>query len=544
MPQLLIFRDDELLSRIALQETTRIGRTQDNEVSIPDKRVSRSQCVIEKRDGLWYIRDRSGRGTVVGKRTLVSTAAKIHEGDALKLGAFVGVFDLGGLGHEDAEHTELEQRRKTQLLEPKPSARKARLRLGAQRGERAVALQPFDGFRLTVGTDPDDSGQLLKLDDGYASTNHFLITCRHSRWVLRDLDSRNGTWVDGVQVIEAVLNQKVTIRVGETTLVFEQDLTPTKNEAHEPLPGLVTRDPSMAPVVEFTRRVASSTLPVLIHGESGTGKEVIARALHALSLRSRRAFVALNCGALPKETIESELFGHEKGAFTGADRLRIGAFEEADGGTLFLDEIGDLPLDAQVKLLRTLESGEVRRMGSNRVQSVDVRVISASHKDLGAMVEAGTFREDLYYRLCVAPLELPPLRQRVADIVLLAEHFVSKFHPKSDVTFSPTARSRLERHPWPGNARELRNVVQLALLQRRDHVITDDDLAFRAPPRRQPRDLLNLVGLTLEDIEREAYRMALQRHGHNKKAAIEELGVARSTFFRKVDEFGLSGKSE
>jgi len=299
-------------------------------------------------------------------------------------------------------------------------------------------------------------------------------------------------------------------------------------------------------MVEVVRRIAPSLLPVAIHGETGAGKEVVARAIHQLSSRRDQPFVALNCGALPRETVESELFGHERGAFTGADRARAGAFTEAHEGTLFLDEVGDLPQAVQVKLLRVLERGEIRRLGADKTESVNVRIISATHRDLFAAVEEGSFREDLYYRLSVAPVEIPPLRQRIGDILPLAEFFAAQLTPSQGrITFSSGARARLEAHPWRGNARELRNVVQLALLHRTGGIITEDDLTLRAAPKpKKAHESLRLSGRTLEDIEREAYRFALERHDWDKKAAQEELGVPRSTFFRKLEELGLTQSAD
>lgn len=545
MPELLILKDDELLSRIPLQPVTLVGRGSDNDIRIPDKKVSRSQCAIEFLDGAWFVTDRSGRGTRVGPRTVTESGALLKEGDELMLGDYVGVFDAAQnpLTSTAPEITLIDARTgKTQLrLQPR-GIRRASLRFRTDDGERVVALRNEDGFRVLVGTRPRNAGVLIELTDPSVSGEHLEVVRRNGRWEVRDRNSTNGTWVDGVRVLEAVLDRRCALQAGETTLHFEPELSGDEGATDEVLPGLITRDPEMARVAAFVRRVAANKAPVNIHGESGTGKEVIARALHLLSPRAAGPFVALNCGALPRETLESELFGHERGAFTGADRARAGAFEEADKGTLFLDEIGDLPLDAQVKLLRTLERGEIRRMGASKIQTVDVRVVSASHKNLLAMVEEGTFREDLYYRLCVVPVELPPLRHRVRDILPLAEHFARQFSASGAVSFSDGARARLEAYAWPGNAREVRNVVQLAMVQRRGAVITEEDIVLRAPARRAPRDMLCLTGLTISQIEGEAYRMALERHGPDKKAAMAELGVARSTFFRKLEEFGLSAK--
>jgi transcriptional regulator with GAF, ATPase, and Fis domain len=231
--------------------------------------------------------------------------------------------------------------------------------------------------------------------------------------------------------------------------------------------------------------VAPSGVAVTIFGETGTGKELVAHAIHARSTRRDRPFIPVNCAALNKELIESELFGHEKGAFTGADRARAGAFEEAHGGTLFLDEIGELSPELQAKLLRVLESGEVKRVGSSKPIHADVRVVAATHRDLLAMARKGQFREDLYYRLCVFPLTLPPLRRRLNDLSLLTDHFVQRFSPPGvAVKVSSGARTRLAAHPFTGNIRELRNVVHRALLLRSGSTIEPDQIVFDAPYER------------------------------------------------------------
>ena len=236
--------------------------------------------------------------------------------------------------------------------------------------------------------------------------------------------------------------------------------------------------------MELIERVAPSSAAVTILGESGTGKELVARAIHARSPRAERPSSRSTARRSRKELIESELFGHEKGAFTGAVGARKGAFEEADGGTLFLDEIGELPLDLQAKLLRALESGEIKRVGASRPTHVDVRVVAATNRDLLASAREGTFREDLYYRLCVVPLTLPPLRDRRGDIAALAEHFVrTVLAARADACGSRPRRSaRLQTHPWPGNVRELRNVVHRALLLRRGTLIDEADSPFDPDP--------------------------------------------------------------
>jgi transcriptional regulator with PAS, ATPase and Fis domain len=308
---------------------------------------------------------------------------------------------------------------------------------------------------------------------------------------------------------------------------------------------MVAGAPAMRQVFELVERVAPSDAAVTILGETGTGKELVARALHRLSARRERAFIPVNCSAIAETLIESELFGHEKGAFSGADRLRKGAFEEADGGTIFLDEVGELPVDLQPKLLRALELGEVKRVGASRPIAVNVRIVAATHRDLQAQVRAGKFREDLYYRLCVVPLTIPPLRARPGDVRALAEHFLARAAPRGlGVRFSDEALEALARYAWPGNVRQLRNVVQRALLFRGEGaVIPPDSLSFEdargAGPTGGDHDTLYVRGLTMEDLEREAIRLALRRHRGKRAAVVKELAIAKSTVMKRIGQWGL-----
>ena len=292
-------------------------------------------------------------------------------------------------------------------------------------------------------------------------------------------------------------------------------------------------------------RVAPSDAAVAIFGDTGTGKELVARALHARSPRASGPFIPVNCSAIAETLIESELFGHEKGAFSGAERLRKGAFEEASGGTIFLDEIGELPFDLQAKLLRTLELGEVKRVGASRPILVNVRVVAATHRDLRAQVRTGKFREDLFYRLCVVPLTVPPLRQRRGDVRLLAETFLSASAPRGvALRWSDEALTRLEGYDWPGNVRQLRNVVQRALLFRGEgQVIPASAVVFEdtraSDGESGDDDTLSLRGLTMEEVEREAIRLSLRRHRGKRSAVVRELKIAKSTVLKRIGQWGL-----
>ena len=306
------------------------------------------------------------------------------------------------------------------------------------------------------------------------------------------------------------------------------------------VPDVVAESPAMRAVLSEAARVAPRRATVLITGESGTGKEVVARAIHALSGRVGAPFVAVNCAALPESLLESELFGHETGAFTGAVRRHTGRFEQAHGGTLFLDEIGDLPGAVQVKLLRALQERTIERLGGSEPIAVDVRLIAATHRDLQAAIRDGSFREDLYYRLNVVALHLPPLRSRRPDIPPLIDHLLERINRENDTGVTGVSREVLEaflRYPWPGNVRELRNVLERAVVLNRGRVIHLDDLpaAFRAPPEKAP-----IAGGSLVENERATIISALQAAGWNRSIAADRLGIHRNTLRRKIRELGIA----
>jgi two-component system nitrogen regulation response regulator NtrX len=319
---------------------------------------------------------------------------------------------------------------------------------------------------------------------------------------------------------------------------------------------LVWKSEAMRRVMAQLDRVANSESRVCILGETGTGKELVARAVHDRSPRRDKPFVTLNCAAVPSELIESELFGHEKGSFTGAAARHLGKFEQAHGGTLFLDEIGDMPTAMQAKLLRLLQEGELERIGGERPIVVNTRVIVATHRDLDALVRKGTFREDLYHRIFVFPITLPPLRERVEDIPLLAEHFASivaeqnSWKPR---TFSPEALEQLTRYAWPGNVRELRNVVERLLLLTDD--VVDGATARQILAGRHADSVeadlqvrLRGSGGPLADrvtaFEREVVLAELQAHGHNVAETARALGLERSHFYKKCQQLGIDVKAE
>jgi len=304
--------------------------------------------------------------------------------------------------------------------------------------------------------------------------------------------------------------------------------------------GIVGKDPKMQVIYKLIEDVAPTDATVLIQGESGTGKELVAAAIHEKSPRRNKPFVVINCSAYPETLLESELFGHEKGAFTGALQQKAGRFEQADGGTVFLDEIGEIALSAQIRLLRVLQTRKFERLGGTKTLSVNVRILAATNKDLLTEVKAGRFREDLYYRLNVIPLVLPPLRDRMNDIPLLARFFLSRFareQQKIAEVFTPQAMRILLAHSWPGNVRELENAIEHAVVLARGRVIEAVDLppGFLVPSQSSGGDFP-----TLEDHEKELFLNVLNACGWSKKEAAGRLGISRSTLYEKLKKYQIT----
>jgi transcriptional regulator with GAF, ATPase, and Fis domain len=382
---------------------------------------------------------------------------------------------------------------------------------------------------------------------------HPTVSRLHARIVLtdaaawiEDLGSTNGTYVDGVEVRAARLHDGARLRVGEVELAVRYDapsLVPLWPEDHfGPLCG---KSSAMRALFDRLSKLAPLTGTILLHGETGTGKELAARAIHEASGRENGPFIVVDCGAIPESLFESELFGHVRGAFTGAERTRDGAIAAADGGTLFLDEIAELPLSVQPKLLRALEARSVRRVGESSYRSVDVRIVAATHRDLAQMVTAGNFREDLFFRLAVFPVHLPPLRARRGDIPLLVEKFMG-----AGAIDAPTMRELRER-AWPGNVRELRNFVErAAALGAQEALASMHELRITSAAPDAP--LAIDLDLPLKEVreawgahaEREYLRGWLERKNWNVSAAADAIGVSRTYVHRLIKKYGLRVKDE
>lgn len=358
-------------------------------------------------------------------------------------------------------------------------------------------------------------------------------------------DAVRATQLGAFQFLEKPLSPEAVLVTLRSALELQQTRAENRalKAAMAPQGELIGRSAGLASVREQIAQVAPTEARVLITGESGTGKELVAVAIHDGSARAHRSFITVNCAAIPRDLVESEMFGHERGAFTGATDRRIGRFELASEGTLFLDEIGDLSLEAQAKLLRTLETGELQRIGAEKTTRVNVRLIAATNRDLEQAVAAGSFREDLFFRINVFPLRLPPLRERLEDLPALIEHFARRLRPRQPPQFTPGALSRLATHRWPGNIRELANLIERLAILGHDPV-EEDDVRQMLPARRDlPPSVregpMPPLSDALDDYERGLIMAALTRGGGTVAEAARLLQTDRANLYRRMRRLGL-----
>lgn len=433
----------------------------------------------------------------------------------------------------------------------------SKIRLAIEEGPQKGEEWMLEKDLIRIGN--RDDNDLVLTGDKTVSRYHAELH-RDSRGVLlRDLDSTNGTYLDGHRVREVYLKPDTVFKIGNTPIRFEPtseklEIFPSR---YEQFGELVGRSLKMREVFGILEKIAPTDVTVLIEAETGTGKELVARAIHDFSRRAKKAFIVFDCGAVPESLIESELFGHEKGSFTGAVASRPGVFEAADGGTLFLDEIGELPIELQPKLLRALESREVRRVGSNATKKIDVRVVAATNRELREEVKAQRFREDLFYRLAVVQIGLPPIRERLDDISLLVKHFLKRI-PSNRMPDGTTlkvsamtdeVRDRLESYDWPGNVRELYNAVERACSFAEGHEITLSDLpdqlrgartvAIQGVQLSQGLSFKDAKEKVVELFEREYLVDLLKRNGLNISRAAREAQIDRKSISRLLKKHGI-----
>ncbi len=449
-----------------------------------------------------------------------------------------------------------------QFVDRKVTKRKLR------KSRLVVEEGPEKGKRIDIASERMTIGESvicdLTLNDTAVSGTHCEIIAKENGFLLRDLGSANGTWVAGVRVREAWLEPGMPLRIGRTVLRFEHgpgtiEIDLSRREKFYDLIGHGVR---MREIFAVLEKVAASDLTVLVRGETGTGKELVARAIHRASKRAQRPLIVQDCSAIPANLIESILFGHERGSFTGAADRKRGCFEVADGGTLFLDEIGELDISLQPKLLRVLETREVQRVGGTRMIPVDVRVVAATNRDLRQMVNEGTFREDLYYRLTVVQVDLPALRERAEDIPALAGQFLeesAKRGPREGASFSITddAMTKLQAYPWPGNVRELKNTIERAVSLADGTELGMHDLmpaSQKTPPMVFPggtaeqfvdndipfKDAKQRI---VDAFEAQYLKAVLDKHGDNISRSARAAGLTRYHLRELAKRYGLRGET-
>ncbi|MCA9489451.1 MAG: sigma 54-interacting transcriptional regulator [Myxococcales bacterium] len=512
---------------------TMIGRSDTCDLALPSDSVSRVHFVVDgKRDG-YFVHDRSRHGTTVnGAR--VGDGYELADGDEISVGIYRATFRAKDEGLRNPTATiPVQAAVHEELLagaDDRVAASRAVLRFvrGPHQGESRTLLQA----RTSVG----GAGATVELEPKLPRGAVYLRVVR-GRTMVEPGDL--GAWLAGARIreITPVLPGE-EVRVGDHGFVVEPTTIEEEGREVEAFGEMVGQTAAMRRLFAVLQRFAGHEAPVLLTGESGTGKELAANGLHEAGPRFEGRFVAVNCAAIADNLVESELFGHEKGAFTGAVARADGAFHHADGGTLFLDEIGEMRLEVQAKLLRALESGEVRRVGSASAEFPDVRVVAATHRNLQDMVRRGTFREDLYFRLAVLTVRLPSLKERRDDIPVIAKALLARHHPTARV--SPEAMSALQGYDWPGNIRELRNVLTRAVVMGGDR-IGAGDLQFNpwsfdgAPISREP----TTTDGGGDDPERKAIEHALLEANGNRTQAARILGIPRSSLLYKLNRYGL-----
>ncbi len=509
-----------------------VGRAPDNALRLFDDEISRHHCRIEWRDGTLVVVDLSSNGTLVNGAP--AKECELHAGDSIAIGPWRVHIEAT----EDAVSvkTVAAAPESTRVLQYHPTRRRIvtdTIDLVIRSPEQTTIKRTLSAATITLGTHADCD---LAVADPFVSRRHCRLALGDAGLVLQDLDSTNGTFVGDVRVARLTLPAQGCFRIGRTTVHYHR-------RRREELIGRSRRDrlgrllgasEPMRELFALIERVAPSEAIVCVLGESGTGKELVARELHERSKRNTGPFVAINCGALPPELIESQLFGHERGSFTGAVERAVGLIEQAKGGTLFLDEIGEMPPELQTRLLRVLEERTLRRLGGREEIPVNVRLLCATHRDLKQLVAQERFRRDLFYRLYVVPLTLPPLRERNGDVALLARHFVGRFTPEERAfTLTAEALERLQQERWPGNVRELRNVIERTLLLATGDQIAANDLALTPIEEDAPA-----VGL--QGMERSIITDALEACGGNISQAARRLGMPRTSLQKKITRFEIA----
>jgi two-component system response regulator AtoC len=574
---LVVYQGDDAAGRsrvIPLADGVEVtfGRSRSCTVHIDSERVSRNHARLVRRGSDIVIEDLGSRNGTRVNGARIEGPTRLGSGDEIAMGPLTAVVSVtSGVvrRHDIGEAAELDARLAAEADRGLRYQRSFALVMMQLRGPDAAIDEALD--RVMAGVRPMDTMAEYSPDEyailvpeadlgaGLDAARALLAAARAQRLDQEPLTVRAGLAVfpaHGAQAGEILSRAQAALRRAQAERADE----PVTAAAAEPAPRddeLVIADPQMQRVYALVRKVADTSMTVLIIGETGAGKEVVAEAVHRASARKDKPFIRLNCASIPGNLLESELFGHVKGAFTGADRMHVGYFEAASGGTLFLDEIGEMPAGLQAKLLRVLEQRRITRVGDTRELPVDTRVVCATHRDLEAEVRQGRFREDLFFRISAFTVMVPPLRDRRSEIRRLAEHFARRAAREQGGVaprLSDEAAAALERHDWPGNVRELRNAIERACVLQEAGVILPDHLPDRVREARTPAPALPGLAASapidagvdvrehIATIEREAIVAALDACGGNQTHAASKLGMSRRTLIYKLEKYGLKKK--
>lgn len=521
MYYLQFYRNNQRIFTTPLHQNLMIGRSDRCDVALPSADVSRTHCRIYKREDAWFVQDCSKHGITVN--SIPCKVRKLQEKDTIGIMDFSCVLLLGwDSDQKTAQSPAYDTQMHIMSADNELHSYSSSVMLLALNGEeRTFALSKK---RTGVGAKGSD----LEIEDSNVRVQHCYLHTARGRVMVEP--GEGPVMLDGqpIQGITPVYPED-ELRIGQSFLRVVSKIE-KKSYSCVSFGSMKSASLGVQKIFGVLDRFAHHQFHVLLLGESGTGKELAARAIHQNSPRKNKPFVVINCGAIPRDLIESELFGHERGAFTGALGSKLGVFQQANGGTLFLDELGELPLDAQTKLLRVLESGEVRRVGGSKVEYPNVRIIAATNRNLTQEMEEGAFRADLYYRISCLSVMLPPLRERLIDVPILAQELLSQIDPKAQITDG--ACQVLCEHSWPGNIRELKNVLI------RSYVLSGDRITRKGIQLQE----LHMQPFPKDNIENEEkfFVQLLKKHNGNRSAAARALGISRTTFLYRLKRYGLS----
>lgn len=510
-------------------EKVTIGRDETCSVMLTDGDLSRLHCEIYRKNGDLFVRDMSRNGTLKNSAKIKKDES-LAPSDRLSLGRWT--VDLSKDAEVASDSTAVNDECATKIIgfdnKTKTLLTEAvELSVSPPGGEKRSRI--FRKTRIDIGS---KDGNDLVVDDAFISKKHCRLEFDGNSLILTDLGSTNGTLYNEEPIERIELPENGRFTIGKTNIfvkrIKEKEKLPASGETQ--MGQMIGASKAMKEVFALVGKVAPTDATVIITGESGTGKELVARSIHSESGRRAGPFVAINCAAIPHNIIESELFGHEKGSFTGAMQTHQGVFEQADKGTLFLDEIGEMGMDLQTRLLRVLETKVVRRIGGKNDIPVDVRIIAATNQDLKSNIRSGKFREDLFFRLYIVPLHIPPLRERRDDIGVMARYFTRLFSiGGAEHSFTPRAMEMLMQHNWAGNVRELKNTIQRAMILNKGSSITPGNIHLT-----ELRSSSDFAASQLFNNEKEAIVDALRRCGGNRTKAAQYLGIARTTIANKI----------